>query len=247
MSTSVPKKLKKTALPWQACGSPEQKLSERGAFSLSDTELLAMLLRERAKAPLPQEQAGALLLRAGNNLSKLAKTSVAKLSTWPGMTLPRAYVVASALELARRLRTEETTELPHVVATLRDVRQLMRPYLKSLPHEEFWALLLSQHRRLLGKRQISQGGLQATVADPKLIFRQALSEPLCTALILVHNHPSGDPRPSDEDKALTRKLLYAGRALELQILDYIIYTDTGGYSFAEEGLLDDLLDISSVL
>ena len=236
MSTSVRKGLRKTKSSWQTSSSLEEKLSERGAFSLSNAELLGILLKALACKESPLEQAKALLLKAGNSLLQLAKVPVGRLVEWPGMNTSRAYALTTVLEFARRLQIEDIPNERVVISTTHIVRQLMQPYLKGLLHEEFWLILLDAQQQLLGKRQISIGGSQATVADPKIIFRHALSEPSCRSLILVHNHPSGDPMPSEEDKLFTEQLLIVAKVLQINIKDHVIYTDDKGYSFADEGM-----------
>ena len=238
MSTSVQVRSKKAKSIWQRSDSPEEKLSERGAFSLSNAELLGILLQALACKEAPLEKAKALLLKAGNSLSRLSKVSLAKLASWPGMDPSRAGAVVAALELARRLQIENLSEEKIVVLDTYGVRKLMQPYLHGLLHEEFWLLLLDTQKQLLDKRQVSIGGMQATVADHRIIFQHALSEPTCVALILVHNHPSGPPIPSEDDKILTEQLFRIGHALQIQVIDHVIYTNESSYSFADEGMLD---------
>lgn len=245
MSTTIGTKGQKTAAVTPA-GKVyeylEEKISERGAFSLSDIELLAILLRKEQDQEPNLKLAKALLKQAGNSLFRLSKMSVGAFCTVAHMSQAQAYVLRSALELARRLHIEKESEDMLFIYGTQDVKKVMRPYLGGLPHEEFWVLLLDPRQRLLGRRQISTGSLQKVAIDNKTIFRMALGEPNCTHLILVHNHPSGNLRPSQADKALTQQLLILGLNLDLHIKDHVIYSDEGCYSFADEGLLDTFLD-----
>ena len=140
----------------------------------------------------------------------------------------------SALELGRRRKTDNNNQ--EKISSSTDVHELMKPELSDLPHEEFWLLLLSRANKVIKKQPISQGGVSGTVADPKLIFGHALNH-LASGIILVHNHPSGNIKPSEADKRLTRQLSEAGKLLEITVLDHVIFTDSGYFSFADESLL----------
>jgi len=176
-----------------------------------------------------------MLQGVGNDLNELARQSVKQLCRHPGIGEAKAISVVAALELGRR-RKEADAPVRATITCSRDIYNLVRPNLMDLPHEEFWVILLNRANVVMRKVAISQGGVAGTVADPKMIFKEAL-EQLASSIILVHNHPSGNRQPSAADLALTKKLRQAGDFLDLPVLDHLIYTDRGYYSFADEGVL----------
>ena len=139
------------------------------------------------------------------------------------------------MELGRRRKDEEYKERVKIGSS-NDIYQLVKPELMDLPKEEFWVILLNRANRLIKKEQISSGGVSGTVADPKIIFKAALDQS-ASSIILVHNHPSGNLKPSQADISLTKKMKEAGNLLEIPVLDHIIFSDQGYLSFADEGLL----------
>jgi len=220
---------------WAEEDRPREKLLAKGRAALSDAELLAILIGS-GTTKLSAVDVGMLMLKAvGNDLNELARQSVKQLCRHPGIGEAKAITVVAALELGRRRKDAAQAERTTITCS-RDIYQLIRPHLMDLPHEEFWVILLNRANVVMRKSAISQGGVAGTVADPKLIFKEAL-ENLASSIILVHNHPSGNRNPSAADIALTRKLKEAGGFLDLPILDHLIYTDLGYYSFADEGML----------
>ena len=214
-----------------------KKLLERGAFSLSNTELLSLLLSGMCP-DATLATAHELLAQAGNSLSQLNKVPVAKLSAQlPPSAQSGAYAVVSALEIGRRLQVE-TQSAPLSLSGPHDVKLLMKAYLSGLPHEEFWILLLNQNKSLLSRKQISMGGTTSSSIDIKIILRYALEEPTCTAIVLVHNHPSGQVRHSESDIALTKHIISAAEIIGIQVLDHIIYTDDSCISMHQLALLN---------
>ena len=176
-----------------------------------------------------------MLQGVGNDFNELARQSVKQLCRHPGIGEAKAISVVAALELGRR-RKEADAPARAIITCSRDIYNLVRPNLMDLPHEEFWVILLNRANAVMRKVAISQGGVAGTVADPKMIFKEAL-EQLASSIILVHNHPSGNRQPSAADLALTKKLRQAGEFLDLPVLDHLIYTDRDYYSFADEGIL----------
>jgi len=176
-----------------------------------------------------------MLQAVDNDLNELARQSVKQLCRHPGIGEAKAISVVAALELGRR-RKEADAPARTTITCSRDIYNLVRPSLMDLPHEEFWVILLNRANVVMRKVAVSQGGVAGTVADPKMIFKEAL-EQLASSIILVHNHPSGNRQPSAADLALTKKLRQAGDFLDLPVLDHLIYTDRGYYSFADEGVL----------
>ncbi|MGB0525232.1 MAG: RadC family protein [Flammeovirgaceae bacterium] len=220
---------------WAEEDRPREKLLIKGKSALSDAELLAILISSGTKS-LSAVDVGKLILKAANhNLNQLAKFSMKELKAIKGIGEAKAITIVSALELGRR-RKENEQEKKAKITSSATVYQLMKADLLDLAYEEFWVLLLNRANQVIKKVKISAGGISGTVADPKLIFKQAL-DALASGIILVHNHPSGNLRPSQADIQLTRKLREGGKLLEISVLDHVIFTDHGYYSFADEGML----------
>ncbi|OUJ73022.1 RadC family protein [Hymenobacter crusticola] len=220
---------------WAEEDRPREKLLQKGRAALSDAELMAILLGS-GTAKLSAVDVAKLILNAvQNDLNELARLSVKDLMRHKGIGEAKAITIIAALELGRR-RKESAAAQRATITCSRDIYNLVRPNLQDLPHEEFWVVLLNRANVVMRKQPISTGGVAGTVADPKLIFKHAL-EQLASSVILVHNHPSGNRNPSAADIALTRKVKEAGKFLDLPVLDHLIYTDHGYYSFADEGIL----------
>ncbi|AWM34743.1 RadC family protein [Hymenobacter nivis] len=220
---------------WAEEDRPREKLLAKGRAALSDAELIAILLGSGTVKLSAVDVAKLMLQGVGHDLNELARQSVKQLCRHPGIGEAKAIAVVAALELGRR-RKEADAPARTTITCSRDIYNLVRPNLMDLPHEEFWVILLNRANVVMRKVAVSQGGVAGTVADPKMIFKEAL-EQLASSIILVHNHPSGNRQPSAADLALTKKLRQAGDFLDLPILDHLIYTDHGYYSFADEGVL----------
>ncbi|GAA4040687.1 DNA repair protein RadC [Hymenobacter glaciei] len=220
---------------WAEDDRPREKLLAKGRAALSDAELLAILIGS-GTTKLTAVDVGKLMLQGvGNDLNALARESVKQLCRHPGIGEAKAITVVAALELGRR-RKEADAAPRTTITNSRDIYNLIRPDLMDLPHEEFWVILLNRANVVMRKTAISRGGVAGTVADPKMIFKEAL-EQLASSIILVHNHPSGNRNPSAADIQLTKKLKEAGNFLDLPILDHLIFTESSYYSFADEGML----------
>ncbi|MBC8083025.1 MAG: DNA repair protein RadC [Hymenobacter sp.] len=220
---------------WAEEDRPREKLMQKGRAALSDAELMAILLGSGTARLSAVDVAKLILKAADNDLNALARLSLKELMRHKGIGEAKAITIVAALELGRR-RKEADAPARTIITNSTDIYHLIRPNLQDLPHEEFWVILLNRANVVMRKTSISRGGVAGTVADPKLIFKEAL-EQLASAVILVHNHPSGNRNPSAADIALTRKLKEAGHFLDLPVLDHLIYTDAGYYSFADEGML----------
>lgn len=220
---------------WAQEDRPRERLLAQGPKALSDAELVAILIRSGTPQDTALELAQLILHQAGNDLNRLGGMSAAELMKVRGMGEAKALSIMAALELGMRRRDSGVEARPRV-STSADVHALMRPVLADLHHEEFWLVLLDRGMRLIGKCRVSQGGMHGTVADPKLIFREAL-ERRASCLVLCHNHPSGQLRPSEEDRQLTHKLVAGGRLLDILVQDHVIITNGGYYSFADNGQL----------
>ena len=220
---------------WAEEDRPREKLMQKGRAALSDAELLAILLGSGTAKLSAVDVAKLVLSAANNDLNTLARFSLKELMRQKGIGEAKAITIVAALELGRR-RKEADAPARTTITCSRDIYRTVQPHLQDLPHEEFWVVLLNRANVVMRTVSISRGGVAGTVADPKLIFKEAL-EQLASSVILVHNHPSGNKNPSAADIALTRKLKDAGQFLDLPILDHLIYTDAGYYSFADEGML----------
>ena len=215
-----------------------EKLVLHGAAELTDAELLSILLRDSRSGMSATEQAARLLNRFRGSLARMGRCDLATLRTTENLGIARAATLAAALELARRLHTEESLAAD-TVHTDADVIGIFRPLLADLPHEEFWALYLNASNRVLDRIRISQGGVTGTVVDYKLIVKRAV-ERLAQGILLVHNHPSGNPLPSDADTLITEKLVRAASLFEIIVADHVIITSGECYSFRSHGFFDRL-------
>ena len=210
------------------------KLLSRGAASLSDAELLAMLVESSGDARDPQQIAEGLLRECGS-LQGVARSELGRLRMVEGIGMRRAERLVVAAEIGRRVAMTSNAEVVSI-STDADVVRLMRGQLESISHEECWVLYLTSSNRLIERQRVSQGGVQATVVDHRLIVKRAL-ELLSTQIIMVHNHPSGAASPSEADKVLTRKVAEAAELFDIKLLDHIIISKEGSFSFRRKSLL----------
>ena len=222
-------------LSWAEEDRPREKLLLKGKSVLSDAELIAILIGSGTRSISAVDVAKMILSNANYNLNELAKFSIKDLKKVKGIGEAKAITIVSALELGRRRKESEFAEKVKITGS-NDIYQFMKPELLDLPKEEFWVLLLNRANRLIKKEQISSGGVSGTVADPKIIFKAALDQ-YASSIILVHNHPSGNLKPSQADIKLTNKMKEAGNLLEIPVLDHIIFSNEGYLSFADEGML----------
>ncbi len=204
------------------------KLQSRGAGALTDTELLALLIED-------EELAEPLLTACGGTASSLAETRTERLRMIEGLGLRRAQRIAAAMELGRRAAAEKADKIDQI-RTSADVAALFRPQMEALTHEECWAVYLTSSNRIIERKLVSQGGVQGTVVDYRLVVKWAL-ELLATQLILVHNHPSGAAEPSPQDKVLTERVASAAALFDIRLLDHLIISRFGHFSFMEAGLI----------
>lgn len=220
---------------WSEDDRPREKLLSKGKSILSDAELIAILIGSGSRNESAVELSKRILQQNNNQLHQLQKQTIQQLMQFRGIGEAKAVSIVAALELAKRLQLSETKELTKIGSSA-DVCRLMQPVIGDLPHEEFWVLFLNNSNKVIYKLQLSKGGLTQTVVDIRLIFKTAL-EHLATALILVHNHPSGQLNPSSTDKDITQKIKLAGNSLDIRLLDHLIVTRSEYYSFADEGIL----------
>ncbi len=220
---------------WAEDDRPREKMMLKGRNTLSDAELLAILLGTGTRDLSAVELAQVLLQSVNNDLANFSKYSINELKKFKGIGEAKAVGIVAALELGRR-RKETETKAKVKISSSKQVYEHMRSYLSDLQHEEFFVIYVNRANEIVQTKQISIGGLSGTIADGKVIFKQALE--LCAhGLILVHNHPSGQLKPSDPDRQLTKKMVEFGKYIDLCVLDHLIYTDSGYFSFADEGIL----------
>jgi len=219
---------------WAEDDKPREKLMLKGKGALSDAELVAILIGSGSRNESAVSLSKRILASVENNLNALGKLSLKQLMEFKGIGEAKAVTIAAALELGRRRRTEETVEL-HKITSSKAVFELMQPLIGELPHEEFWVLYLNNSNKVIYKAQLSKGGITGTVVDIRLIFKTAL-EHNATSVILSHNHPSGKLQASEADKDITKKLKLAGESLDIKILDHVIITELGYFSFQDEGI-----------
>ncbi|MEM9990871.1 MAG: DNA repair protein RadC [Bacteroidota bacterium] len=219
---------------WAEEDRPREKFLLKGKQALSDAELLAILLRSGSRSESVVSLSQRILSSASNNLSELGRHSLEQLMEFKGIGKTKAITIIAAMELGRRRQMTSPAERPQIRSS-KDAFDVVAPTLMDLPHEEFWILLLNRANQVVKKEQISRGGTAGTVVDAKIVFRKALAGE-ASSIILVHNHPSGNLRPSQADKDITQKLKTAGKALDIAVLDHLIVSSKGYYSFADEGI-----------
>lgn len=217
---------------WVEEDRPREKMMLTGPTSLTSTELLAILIQSGTRNKSALDLARELLSGAGGKLNGLAGETVQQLKATPGIGDAKAISLLAAFELGRRMSAEVTEEKPQICGSL-DAARIMSPVLRQMEHEECWVIYLNRDNRYLGKEKISSGGQSATVIDVKIITRKAV-ERLASGLILVHNHPSGNPYPGLQDKKQTEILRKAVSVFDIQLLDHIIIAGNKYFSFSDE-------------
>lgn len=220
---------------WAEGDRPREKLLQKGKSSLSDAELLAILIGSGSRNESAVDLCKKILSASGNSLSELGKLSLEQLITHKGIGPAKAVTIIAALELGRRRRMEEALEKKKITSSS-SVFEFMQPIIGELPHEEFWILYLNNSNKIINHLPLSKGGITGTLVDVRLVLKKCL-ELGATSIILSHNHPSGNLNPSSADKELTKKLKIASESLDIKILDHIIVTEKSYFSFADEGLL----------
>jgi len=220
---------------WAEDDRPREKMLLKGRAALSDAELISILVSTGSREDSAVSLSKKILSLSGNSLNDLGKLSIADFRKIKGIGEAKAIKIVAALELGRR-RKEESFPEPARMKTSKDSFRFFEPILADLPNEAFWVMLLNSRSKIVGYKRISEGGVNATIADAKIIFKHAL-EHLATSIVLCHNHPSGNKEPSESDIMLTQKLKSAGKLLEISIADHIIIADKSYFSFADAGML----------
>ncbi|MCW8897489.1 MAG: DNA repair protein RadC [Flavobacteriales bacterium] len=220
---------------WAEEDRPREKLLSKGRSVLSDAELIAILIGSGNRNESAVELSKRILKSIDNDLNKLGKLSVKELIQFNGIGEAKAISIVAALELGRR-RKNTDNQLNKNIKSSKDVFEEVIGVMSDLPHEEFWVLFLDRRNAVIKKSNVSKGGVSGTVADAKIIFKEAI-QLLASAVILCHNHPSGNLKPSDADMQLTKKMKEIGNMMDVPVLDHLIVTDKSYYSFADEGLM----------
>ncbi|MDG5492491.1 DNA repair protein RadC [Psychroserpens sp. SPM9] len=220
---------------WSHKDQPREKLRDKGKSTLSDAELIAIILgsgnRDESAVALSQR----ILASVNHNLNELGKLTLKQLMAFKGIGEAKAISILAMMELGRRRRGEEALKKQKISSSV-SVFELMQPVIGELPHEEFWIIYLNNSNKVIQKHQLSKGGITGTLVDVRLVLKNAL-EVGAVALILVHNHPSGTLKPSEADKNLTQKLKTAAASLDIKVLDHLIITEKAYFSFADEQCL----------
>ncbi len=217
---------------WAEQDRPREKLLKKGISSLSDAELLAILISTGTKQLSAVDLAKIVLNNSQNNLNILGKKTIAELTKINGIGEAKAITIMAALELGRRRKNADLEQVALKNSAV--IFDIMQPILGDSPHEEFWVLYLNNSLKLIEKQQISSGGLTRTVIDTRIILKHAINN-LAMGMVLVHNHPSGNINPSTEDITMTERIKQASQILDIQVLDHIIIANNKFYSFADNG------------
>ena len=220
---------------WSLEDRPREKLLSKGISSLSDAELIAIIIGSGTRDESAVELSKRILGSVQHNLNELGKLTVDDLQKYKGIGEAKAIGIVAALELGRRRKLSEIIDRQKITSS-HDIYEIFHPLLADLPHEEFWIVLLNRSNKIIERQKISQGGISGTVTDVRLILRMAL-EKLASSLILCHNHPSGNQQPSEADISITQKVKESSKLMDISLLDHIIITDGSYYSFADEGIL----------
>ena len=220
---------------WAIDDRPREKLQTKGAAVLSDSELLAILINNGHKEKSALDIAKDILKMGGNNLNELGKLSLKDLQKIKGIGIAKAITIAAALELGRRRQASDALEKT-VIRTSGNIAQYLRATIKDFSYEVFAVIFLNKANKINHFEIISRGGITGTVADPRIILKLALEQG-ATSIILCHNHPSGNLKPSRADEELTQKIKIAARYLDIVVMDHVIVSEDGYYSFADDGLL----------
>jgi len=219
---------------WAEEDRPREKLAGQGRRALTDAELIAILIGSGSRDETAVELSKRILHHYNNDLNKLGKASIKELENFKGIGEAKAISIIAALEIGRR-RNDAETVTPEFIKGSKDAYNFIKRHLVDLNHEEFWIILTARSQKIITKELISRGGMSNTVIDPKIIFSLALQHQ-ASHIVLVHNHPSGNLKPSHNDIILTKNLVSAGNMLEIRVIDHLIISDNGFYSFADEGL-----------
>jgi DNA repair protein RadC len=220
---------------WAEEDRPREKLMGKGRQILSEAELIAILIGSGSRSETAVELSKRILSTVENNLNELGKLGVKELTKFKGIGEAKAISIVAALELGRRRKETEVVKREKIT-TSKDAYDAMKGKMSDLPHEEFWMIILNRANAIIKKELISRGGVAGTVVDTKIIFKTAV-EHYASSIIICHNHPSGNLKPSEADIRITKNIKEAGKIMEIPLIDHLILSENGYYSFADEGML----------
>ncbi|MGC4103062.1 RadC family protein [Ferruginibacter sp.] len=220
---------------WSPDDQPREKMIANGSNSLSNSELLALLINYGNKDKTAVDLAKDILKLGSNNLNELGKLSIRELQKVKGIGTAKAITIAAALELGRRRQVSVSLDKPTVESS-KDIAQYLGALLKDFTYEVFAVIFLNRASKIIHFEIISKGGITGTVAEPRMIIKKAIDED-ATSIVLSHNHPSGSLKPSKADKELTWKIKEAATYFDIKVVDHIIISEEGYYSFADAGIL----------
>jgi DNA repair protein RadC len=220
---------------WAADDRPREKLLSKGAEVLSNSELIAILINNGSKDKSAVDLAKEVLRLGSDNLNELGKLTLKDFQQIKGIGEAKAITIAAALELGRRRQASATLDKT-IVQSSKDIAQYLKAILKDFTYEVFAVLFLNRANKINHFEIISRGGITGTVADPRIILKKALEQD-ATSIVLSHNHPSGSLKPSRADEELTQKIKEAAKYFDIKVVDHIIVSEDGYYSFADEGLI----------
>ena len=216
------------------CDQPREKLIHKGAASLTNTEILAIILRSGTREESVIELSEHIMKDCDNSFMKLSQLSIEELTnTYKGIGQAKAIQIAITGEMVKRCKYEQVTG-DTVIRSSQEVYNRMAPFAAPLEHEEFWVLFLNRANKVISQKKISQGGFSGTVTDIRIIFRLAL-EKRASSIIICHNHPSGNTEPSSADRKITARIAEAGKTMDISLLDHIIVAGENYYGFADNG------------
>jgi len=219
---------------WAEEDRPREKLSLKGKNTLSDAELLAILIGSGSRNETAVELSKRILQEYNNNWNDLAKLSISDLCNFKGIGEAKAISIITALEIGKRRSSQSVFELPRI-SSAEEAFPYLFSFLGDLPHEEFWVVFLNRANKIIGKEQMSKGGIAGTVVDIRLILKKSI-ENSASAIIVAHNHPSGNLKPSEADISLTKKLLQSCKILDIELFDHLIIGNNDFFSFKEAGI-----------
>ncbi|MCK9413865.1 MAG: DNA repair protein RadC [Prolixibacteraceae bacterium] len=220
---------------WAVEDRPREKMISRGLSALTDAELIAILISSGNSRESAVELSRRIMDSIHHNLNELGKLNCDELKKFRGIGQAKAITLIAAMELGRRRNQSEALDNGQIKGS-RDAADYLRPEIGDLAYEEFWVLFLNRQNKVIDKRKLSQGGMTGTVIDVRMVLKLAL-EKHATSMIICHNHPSGNLDPSDADKKITKQMKEAAALMEIPVIDHLIVTQAGYFSFADEGLL----------
>lgn len=220
---------------WKEDDRPREKMLLKGRDSLSDAELIAILISSGNREESAVDLSKRILATVNNKLNELAVLSISDLIKFKGIGKVKAISIITAITLGRRTQLENALIKP-IIKSSKIVFNIMQPQIGNLRHEEFWVLYLNNSNKVIASKRLSKGGITGTLVDVRMLFKKAIAL-LATGIIVCHNHPSGRITPSLLDKKLTQKIKDAGAILDIKLLDHLIITEKKYFSFADENLL----------